>query len=65
VGQNPTERGKIGTKRSVLTDGGGVPIGLAGDGANRNDFKMAWETIEGLSKVACERRLVKLGSPST
>ena len=40
VGKNPTDRGKIGTKRSVLTDGGGVPIGLAVDGANRHDFKL-------------------------
>jgi putative transposase len=45
VGKNPTDRGKIGTKRSVLTDGGGVPIGLAVEGANRNDFKMVEETI--------------------
>jgi putative transposase len=48
VGKNPTDRGKIGTKRSVLTDGGGVPLGLAVEGANRNDFKMARETIESL-----------------
>jgi putative transposase len=48
VGKNPTDRGKLGTKRSVLTDGGGVPIGLAVGGANRNDFKMARETIESI-----------------
>jgi len=29
----------------VLTEGGGVPVGLAVEGANRNDFKMARETI--------------------
>jgi hypothetical protein len=29
VGKNPTDRGKLGTKRRVLTDGRGVPIGLA------------------------------------
>jgi putative transposase len=52
VGKNPTDRGKTGTKRSVLTDGKGVPIGLAVDGANRNDFKMARETIE---RIAVER----------
>jgi putative transposase len=46
VGKNPTDRGKIGTKRSVLTDGSGGPIGLAVDGANRNDFKLTRETIE-------------------
>jgi putative transposase len=33
VGKNPTDRGKIGIKRSVLTDGSEVPIGLAVDGA--------------------------------
>jgi putative transposase len=48
VGKNPTDRGKTGTKRRVLTDGGGVPIGLAVAGANRNDFKMTRETIESI-----------------
>ena len=47
-GKNPTDRGTVGTKRSVLTDGGGVPLGLAVEGANRNDFKMARETIESI-----------------
>jgi putative transposase len=48
VGKNPTDRGKIGTKRRLLTDGGGVPVGLAVDSANRHDFKMARETIESI-----------------
>ena len=48
MGKNPTDRGKIGTKRSLLTEGGGVPIGLAVEGANRNDFKMVRETIESI-----------------
>jgi putative transposase len=48
VGKNPTDRGKVGTKRSVLTDGGGVPLGLAVEGANRNDFKMARATVESI-----------------
>ena len=48
MGKNPTDRGKIGTKRSVLTEGGGVPIGLAVEGANRNDFKMVRETLESI-----------------
>jgi transposase len=39
----------MGTKCSVLTDGRGVPLGLAVDGANRNDFKMARATIESLA----------------
>jgi transposase len=49
TGPNPTDRGKRGTKRSVLTDAAGIPIGLAVDGANRIDFKMARETIENLA----------------
>jgi putative transposase len=60
VGKNPTDRGKTGTKRSVLTDGRGVPLGLAVDGANRNDFKMARETIESL---AVERPDPTLAAP--
>jgi len=52
VGKNPTDRGKSGTKRRLLTDGRGVPIGLAVDGAKRNDFKMTRETIE---QIAVER----------
>jgi putative transposase len=48
VGQNPTDRGKRGTKRSVLTDGGGGPLGLAVEGANRNDFKMVEATLTSL-----------------
>ena len=33
----------------LLTDGRGVPIGLAVDGANRNDFKLTRETIESMA----------------
>ena len=35
-------------KRSLLTEGSGIPIGLAVDGANRNDFKLARETLESI-----------------
>jgi putative transposase len=52
VGKHPTDRGKSGTQRSILTDGGGVPIGLAGDGAHRHDFTMARAPIE---RMAVER----------
>jgi transposase len=31
-----------------LVEANGVPIGVAVDGANRNDFKMARQTIEGI-----------------
>jgi putative transposase len=32
-------------KRSLLTDGGGMPLGVVVEGANRNDFKMARQTL--------------------
>jgi putative transposase len=37
TGKNPTDRGKPGTKRSLLTEANGVPVGLAVEGANRHD----------------------------
>jgi putative transposase len=48
TGPNPTDRGKTGTKRSLLTDGSGVPIGLVVAGANRNDFKLTRATLESI-----------------
>ena len=49
MGKNPTDRGKSGTKSSLLADGSGVPLGLTVDRANRNDCKMARATIESLA----------------
>ena len=52
MGKNPTDRGKQGTKRSLLTEGGGVPISVVAERSNRNDFKLLRETIE---SIAIER----------
>jgi len=38
-GPNPTDRTKQGTKRSLLTDGAGIPLAVAIDGANRHAMK--------------------------
>jgi len=48
TGPNPTDRGKSGVKRSVLTEGHGVPIGVAVYGANRHDMKLGGPTIESI-----------------
>jgi putative transposase len=48
TGKNPTDRAKSGVKRSQLVDANGIPIGLAVDGANRNDMKMVEETLESI-----------------
>lgn len=45
TGANPTDRGKSGTKRSVLTDGRGIPIAIAIEGANRHDMKLTEATL--------------------
>src|SRR5665648_668786 len=37
-----------GAKRSVLSEGAGVPIGLAHDGANRNDHKLLKDTLDSI-----------------
>ena len=45
---NPTDRGKKGTKKSVLVEGEGGPLGLAIEGANVPDCKMLRATIEAI-----------------
>ena len=48
TGRNPTDRGKSGVKRSLLTDGRGIPLGAVIDGANRNDHKLMRQTLEAI-----------------
>lgn len=48
TGPHPTDRGKDGVKRSLLTEGHGVPLGLAVAGANRHDMKLLRDTIESI-----------------
>ncbi len=49
TGPNPTDRAKRGVKRSLLTDGRGVPVGAVIEGANRNDHKLMRETLEAIA----------------
>jgi putative transposase len=48
TGPNPTDRAKSGTKRSILVDGKGVPLGVSVDGANRHDMKMSKATLQSI-----------------
>jgi putative transposase len=48
TGKNPTDRAKMGTKRSMLTDGAGIPLAVAVEGANRHDSRLLVATLEGL-----------------
>jgi len=47
-GESPVDRAKRGTKRSLLVEASGVPVGLAVAGANKNDFKLVAETLQSL-----------------
>lgn len=48
TGANPTDRGKQGVKRSLLTEAIGIPIAVAIDGANRHDMKLVRNSLESI-----------------
>lgn len=48
TGANPTDRGKQGTKRSLRTDGQGIPLAIVVAGANRHDKRLLAATLDGL-----------------
>ena len=48
VGRNPTDRGKNGSKRSIVVDEQGGPLGVVVDGANRHDAKLLQATLEAM-----------------
>jgi putative transposase len=56
TGPNPTDRGKMGTKRHVLTDQRGIPVSVVITSANTHDMKAATETLD---NVIVERPLKK------
>jgi putative transposase len=46
TGKNPTDRGKRGTKRSLMTEAKGIPVGLVVDGANVHDVRLLQQTVD-------------------
>ena len=48
MGKNPTDRGKKGTKKSLLTDGDGGPLGVVTAAANVVEQKPLEATIEAI-----------------
>jgi putative transposase len=48
TGRNPTDRGKKGTKKSLLADGEGCPLGVVIAGANVVEQRLLKETIEAI-----------------
>ena len=51
TGPNPTDRGKSGTKRHLLTEAAGMPIGLVVTGANRHDKTQVEAVFESMPLV--------------
>ena len=62
TGPNPTDRGKGGVKRSLLTEARGIPVGLVLDGANRHDMKRTESTLASLPPAAEAARQAHLAS---
>ena len=52
AGRSPVDRGKRGLKRSVLTEGAGIPLSVVPAGANRHDAPLLAPTLAGLERVA-------------
>ncbi len=50
AGKSPVDRGKQGTKRSLLTDGAGIPLGCVSAPANRHDSPLLRPTLEKLAR---------------
>ena len=48
IGPNPTDRGKKGVKRSLLTEADGGPLAVVVSGANRHDTKLLSETLDAI-----------------
>ena len=49
TGPNPTDRGKSGTKRHVLTDQRGAPVAVRITAANCHDMKAAFATVDAVA----------------
>ena len=49
TGPNPTDRGKLGTKRHLLTDQRGTPLSAVATGANTHYMKAAMETLDSIA----------------
>jgi hypothetical protein len=45
-GSNPTDRGKLGTKRHILTDKKGIPLSVAVSSASSHDIKLVTDVVD-------------------
>ena len=60
TGPNPTDRAKLGTKRSLLTDAKGISVGLVVAGANVHDMRLVEATLGSIPQEVEALRLAHL-----
>ena len=60
TGPNPTDRGKLGTKRHALADGQGIPLSIVITAANTHDMNAA---INKLNNIVVKRPSYKMCKP--
>jgi transposase len=51
TGPNPTDRGRPGTKRHIVTDAEGTPLGITLSPANRHDSQMLAPTLDAVPSI--------------
>ncbi len=51
MGPNPTDRGKSGTKRHLITDRQGIPLATRLTGANRHDSMMFETLVDAVPRI--------------
>ena len=51
IGPNPTDRAKNGSKHSIITDGGGVPLIFHLKAANETDYKGLPELVDDIPPI--------------
>ena len=51
TGPNPTDRGKAGTKRHILTDAQGIPLAIRLTGANVHDSVVLEEVVDAVPPI--------------
>lgn len=60
TGPSPVDRGKCGTKRSLLTDRRGAPLALVVTAAQRHDKKVALQTLDAVVVPRPPRRVYRV-----
>jgi putative transposase len=65
TGRNPTDRGKRGTKRHVLTEQRGIPLSVVITAANTHDMKSAAKTLDNIVIIKRRRRRERIQASSS